>query len=222
MHQDNFFELLREIEVPKPKGIMQIGASYGQEVELFKLNGIENCILVEPLASPFEYLTNICSKTPGFVAVNALCSNVANEKIDFHVASNGGQSSSVLKPDRHLEVFKHVKFEENIQLTTTTIDIIYEYMSSQEIYTELISSIDSIYMDVQGFEYQVLLGGSKFLKKINYIYFELIRSNLYSGLTDLMTYIVYLKSQGFIINNLNFDKYHHSNVLFIRESLVQS
>jgi FkbM family methyltransferase len=220
MSNKNFFELVKELKTPEPRGIMQIGASYGQEIDLFKNNNVHACVMVEPLRQPFDYISAICQQNSGYVAVNALCSDFANEKVNFHVASNGGQSSSLLKPDNHLKVFDFVKFEKNIQLETTTVDVIYEYLIRNEVYSQIVPKLDSLYIDVQGAEYKVLLGAIKFLKKINYIYFELIRGDLYEGVVDLVTYIVFLKSQGFVINNLNFNQYHHSDVLFVRESLL--
>ena len=72
--------------------------------------------MVEPLQEPFDYIKSLCSKNPGFVAVNALCSDIPNENVSFYVASNGGQSSSMLKPENHLKVFDFVTFEKKIEL----------------------------------------------------------------------------------------------------------
>jgi FkbM family methyltransferase len=220
MQKNNFFDLIDGLKSSKPFGIMQVGASYGQEIELFKKNRISNCIMIEPLPDPFNYISNICKSTPGYIAVNALCSDIVNENVQFHVASNGGQSSSMLKPKDHLKIFDYVKFEEVINLTTTSVDSIYEFMLKNELYSETISKIDTLYLDVQGAEFKVLLGSIRFLKKINYIYFELIRGGLYENMTDLIDYISFLKTQGFVINNINFNEFHHSDVLFVKKELI--
>lgn len=221
MSTNNIFNLIKAIKTPAPTGVMQIGASYGQELELFRSNNVKSIVMVEPLLEPFSYISELCQKTPGCLAINALCSDIPNQSVKFHVASNGGQSSSLLKPENHLKIFDYVKFENVIDLKTTTVDLIFEYLLSNEIYSNIASCIDTLYMDVQGAEYKVLLGSVKFLKNINYIYFELIRGDLYADLTDLSSYIFFLKTQGFVINNLNFNEYHHSDVLFVRESILK-
>ena len=221
MQKNNIFDLIDYLKSPRPVGVMQVGASYGQEIELFKSNGIKTCIMIEPLPEPFNYISNICKNTPGYIAVNALCSDIVNENVKFHVASNGGQSSSMLQPKDHLKVFDFVKFDEIIDLRTNSVDSIYEYMLSNELYSDSINKVDVLYLDVQGAEFKVLLGSIKFLKKIEYIYFELIRGGLYENMVDLVDYISFLKTQGFVINNINFNEHHHSDVLFVREDLIR-
>lgn len=67
---------------------------------------------------------------PGFVAVNALYSDVAGRTHTFHVASNGGMSSTLLAPKDHLLVFNFVKFEQTVELVSTTVDDIVAFLNS--------------------------------------------------------------------------------------------
>lgn len=92
------FEILRNADLPHPRGILQVGASYGQELDAFREAKIKAVILVEPLPEPFVHIAEQCKKLPGFIAVNALCSDAAGQPHQFYVSSNGGQSSSILKP----------------------------------------------------------------------------------------------------------------------------
>ena len=105
------FQVIQELGLPKPRGVLQVGASYGQEMQWFVENGIQAGVFIEPLPEPFQALSRTCQQLPNFVAVNALCSEATGERVSFHVASNGGMSSSMLKPKNHLQEFDFVSFD---------------------------------------------------------------------------------------------------------------
>lgn len=215
----SLFSLLHDLALPYPKGILQIGASYGQEIVEFQNQGVSNAVLIEPLPEPFAYISNLCKNIPGYIAFNALCSEASGLEHTFHIANNGGQSSSILKPAKHLEVFDFVKFESTIKITSTTVDEIIQFLNSNN-YSSVTSNLDTLYMDVQGAEFRVLLGSPKTLKQINYIYTEFLRGELYQGTESLATYCSLLDAHGFTLNYLEFERHHHANVLFIRKSLI--
>lgn len=213
------FDTLKACELPDPKGILQVGASYGQELQTFFNHHISYCLLIEPLPAPFAYISDICTRTPGYIAFQALCTESPGQIFNFHVASNGGQSSSILLPHKHKELFDSVKFEEDIELTSTTVDDIISFLDSNG-YNSITKALDTLYMDVQGAEFRVLLGAPKTLKNINYIYTEIIRGDLYKDMVSLSSYCSLLEFHGFTLNNLNFNKYHHADALFVRKSLL--
>jgi FkbM family methyltransferase len=217
--KNDLFSFMDSLRLPHPKGILQVGASYGQEIKFFIEKKVENCIFIEPLIEPFTYISNICRNTPGFVAVNCLCSDYENQLVDFFVASNMGQSSSILAPKKHLDVFDYVKFDSVIKLKTTTVDHVVKLLEENG-HASIVNSIDTLYMDVQGAEYKVLLGSLKTLKQIKFIYFEVIRGDLYENTSDLKDYMSLLESQGFLLNNINFNSEHHADALFVRSEIL--
>jgi hypothetical protein len=216
---NTLFNVLRDAELPFPKGIIQIGASYGQEFESFTAEGITAGVLVEPLPQPFAYISELCKTTSGFIAINALCSDASGEQHTFHVASNGGQSSSIMKPKHHLQMFDYVKFEETVELVSTTVDDIIRLLESNG-YQAITQQLDTLYMDVQGAEFKVLLGAPRTLRRINYIFTELIRGDLYENAVSLANYCALLDTQGFTLNYLRFNKFHHADMLFVRKTLL--
>jgi FkbM family methyltransferase len=215
----DLFKTLQSIGLPAPKGILQVGASYGQEFKQFLEQGVRHGVMVEPLPEPFQHIAGMCKQVPGFVAVNALCSDVAGRHHSFHVASNGGMSSSVLAPKDHLQVFDYVKFEQTIELVSTTVDDIVTLLNNNG-HAGTVRQLDTLYMDVQGAEFKVLLGAGRTLDTINYIFMELIRGELYEGMVPLATYCAMLEAQGFTLNNINYCAQHHADALFVRKSLV--
>ena len=213
------FDMLRAAELPIPKGILQVGASYGQELQEFLETGITAGVLIEPLPEPFAYISELCKNIKGFIAFNALCSDSSGESHTFHVASNGGQSSSIMKPNKHLEMFDYVKFEHTVQLFSTTVDEIISFLDQNK-HQAVTTQLDTLYLDVQGAEFKVLLGAPRTLKQINYIFAELIRGDLYEEAVPLASYCALLEAQGFTLNYLNFNKYHHADMLFVRKSIL--
>jgi len=215
----NLFDTLQAVGLPAPRGILQIGASYAQELKDFLERGVRCGVLVEPLPEPYGHIAALCKQLPGFVAFNALCTDTAGEKHTFHVASNGGQSGSIMKPTGHLKMFDFVKFDNTVELVSTTADDIMAFLAAKG-HGAVTQGLDTLYMDVQGAEFKVLLGAPRTLKQMNYIFMEIIRGDLYAGAVPLASYIALLDAQGFTLNNINFNPQHHADAVFVRKSLV--
>jgi hypothetical protein len=128
-------------------------------------------------------------------------------------------SSSVLAPKDHLQVFDYVKFEQTIELVSTTVDDIVTLLNNNG-HAGTVRQLDTLYMDVQGAEFKVLLGAGRTLKRIDYIYTELIRSELYEGMQPLSAYCALLDAQGFVLNKLDYNAQHHADALFVRKGLL--
>lgn len=75
-------------------------------------------------------------------------------------------------------------------------------------------------MDVQGAEFKVLLGAPSVLKKINYIFAEIIRGDLYENAITRSNYCALMDIHGFTLNYINFNKFQHADALFVRKTIV--
>jgi FkbM family methyltransferase len=214
----DLFKTINDLGLDTPRCVVQVGASYGQELAGFIQNGISSAVLIEPLEAPAEHLKEICKPIPSFRVIRALCTDVPNQVYDFHIASNAGQSSSILRPSGHLNAFDFVSFQQPTRLVSTTVDIILDGISNDDEFD--LKSVDLLYMDVQGAEYQVLLGATKLLKSCKFVYFEYIRNGLYEGTVSLPEYLSLLNAAGFELNNINFNKFHHSNALFVKRNIL--
>ncbi|OOY96166.1 FkbM family methyltransferase [Solemya velum gill symbiont] len=174
-------------------GVLQVGASYGQEVEAIADSGASISILVEALPEQFKHLSEKISKYQNIFAVNALCSDKSGELVDFNIASNTGMSSSLLKPGVHERVYPEVKFISRRQFKTISVDDLFSFVS--ENVGGSLSSINTMLMDVQGAEHLVLKGASSTLKQIDYIFCEVSYGGLYEGDYSLE------ELQGFLMKN---------------------
>jgi FkbM family methyltransferase len=215
----NLFETIKSMNLPAPVGVLQVGASYAQEMNYFIENGIRCGVFIEPLPEPYAYLSNLCSQLPNFVAVNTLCTDEIGKSYNFHVASNAGMSSSILKPARHLIENDYVSFPNTIEVVSSTVDQVISFLNTNG-HTNITSNLDLMYMDTQGAEFKILLGAHKTLKSVKYIFSEIMRADLYEDQVPFLTYCTYLEAIGFTLNNLYFNPGHTGDALFIRKDLL--
>lgn len=176
-------------------------------------HGIKYGVFIEPLPEPYAHLSNTCKQIPDFVAVQTLCSDKNGQEYEFHVASNGVMSSSILKPARHLSEFDYVSFPSTIKIVSSTVDHVIGFINDNG-HQNVTQHVDLLYMDTQGAEFKILLGAHHTLKSIKYIHTEVMRANLYEGQTPLMTICQYLDAIGFTLNNVYFNSDNTGDALF--------
>lgn len=217
----SLFPRLRELGLPLPTGVLQLGASYGQEMREFVENGIRAGVFIEPLPEPFANLKHTCGLiAPSFLPVNALCADTSGRRYTFHVASNAGMSSSILAPGTHLSVNPGVHFTHAIELESSTVDDILQGLNAQG-QRAITGSLDLLFMDCQGAEFQILRGASRTLPQIKYIYTEVMRNELYKDQVPFLSYCHFLDAVGFTLNDVYFGYPQQAgNALFIRKDLV--
>jgi len=153
---------------PEITGVCHVGANRGQEYKCYKKFGL-NIVFFEPLPDVFAVLEKSC---PDATNINkALGPNEAI--VMMHVASNDGQSSSILKPSGCLRVFPGIKFEKRIMVQQDTLDNYEAEILRQK--TNL------LVLDVQGYELEVLKGAKNTLKYFKFILSEINTIPLYVG-----------------------------------------
>ncbi len=193
-----------------------MGASSGQEVPYFLANGVRRATLIEPLEGPFEALKAQCAHLNDYVLVQALCGSRDGETVDFHVASNNGESSSMLKPANHLADYPWVSFPRVVPLKTVTLDSIFALVRAQR--PEIAAAINMLYMDVQGAELRVLTGASAVLDSVSYIYTETGVGGGYEGDVELIDLINFLRPHNFKAYELESNNAGWGNAMLIRRS----
>jgi FkbM family methyltransferase len=220
-HGFSLFPTLAQMGLPAPRGVLQVGASYGQEMREFLAHGIRAGVFVEPLPQPYAHLVSVCGQIPNFLPVQALCADAVGQVHSFHVASNGGMSSSLLQPVNHLRVNAQVSFPDTVQLQSTTVNELLAGLrrSGQG---AVVDTLDLLYMDTQGAEFKVLLGAVPVLAQFKYLYFEVMRNDMYEGQTPFLAYAHLLEALGFTLNNVYFCHPEQTgNALFVRKDLVR-
>lgn len=168
------------------KGVLHIGAHFGQEFEVYEELGIKNTMFFEPLPRTFEVLKkNIGDRA---ILVNTALGNTIG-KIEMNVENNNqGQSSSILEPGIHLKQYPHIRFTEKVEVNITKLDTFIEERASYNM----------INIDVQGYELEVFKGGSEFLKHIDYVMTEVNRDEVYKGCPRIEELDKFLGEYGFV------------------------
>ncbi len=207
-------EIINALGLPKANGVLQVGASSGQEIEYFVERGISHGAFVEPLDGPFSVLRARCAEHQGFLPVQALCGSRDGDTVDFHLATNNGESSSILKPRRHLTDYPFVGFHNVVKMQTFTLDRILLAIASQR--PEIMAALDLLFMDTQGAELKVLQGANAVLHHVRYIYTEVGVGGGYEGDVPLEDLIAFLKTYGFRIVDLEMNREGWGNALFVK------
>ena len=138
------FSLLKQKYKMNIKGIIHIGAHYGEEIESYIDCGIQDMILFEPLEENFSILANKVKDLNANIVGHQIALGAEPSKTTMYVSDNEKQSSSILKPKVHLTHHPHVKFP-------TTEDVEVDVLDNYDC-----SDYNFINMDVQGYELEVL------------------------------------------------------------------
>ena len=153
----------------KIKGVLHIGAHFGQEFQTYKKIGISNVIFFEPVPETFERLKNNIGEEA--TLYNTALGNL-NGEIEMNIeTANQGQSSSILNPKIHLQQYPGITFNNKIKVQINKLD---NYIDSH-------AEHNFINMDVQGYELEVLKGALEYLNHIDYVMTEVNRDEVYEN-----------------------------------------
>ena len=201
----NFDELVKKNKMTI-RGIIHIGAHYGQEFSYYKNLGINNVICFEPVPSTFEILKkNVDDNT---IIINKALGNTIGE-IEMNIeTSNQGMSSSILNPKIHLSQYPWITFNNKI---TVSIDKLDSYLSYKDDY-------NFINMDVQGYELEVLKGSENFLNHIDYILTEVNRDELYENCAKVDELDDFLSKYNFERVDTTWDGGNWGDALYVKKN----
>lgn len=155
--------------------IIEIGANDGSDtVSFYRDFTHPKVICFEPDERAMKEFSK--RQLPAFTLKAALSDQ--NGKIDFYPSTGRGQdwnkSGSILKPLEHLHYYSDIQFLSPVKVQTITLD---SFIHACEI-----PHIDLIWMDVQGAEEKVILGGQEtFAHRVNYLLTEFSKCELYEG-----------------------------------------
>ena len=167
------------------KGIVHIGAHYGEEIQEYVDNGIQKITVFEPLSKNFDILANRMKNVNADIQGHQVALGSKKGTAKMFVSSGDGQSSSILKPKQHLELHPDVSFNGTEEVEVCLLD---EYD---------VGDSNFINIDVQGYELEVFRGGKKTLEKIDYIYCEVNRDEVYEGNAMVEDMDEFLDAYGF-------------------------
>jgi FkbM family methyltransferase len=171
------------------RGVLHIGAHYGEEVKDYINYEIKNLVFFEPLSNSLKILEENLSEYASQASIQIFPYALGNEEkdVEMYVSDHGGMCSSVLKPKIVLEQYPGIKFPSKetvkmIRLDDAEIDIAdYNFMN----------------IDVQGYELEVLKGSERTLKNIDYVYTEINVAEVYEDAPHVDKLDEFLSTYGF-------------------------
>lgn len=174
----------------RAKNIVHVGANTGQEADMYAARGV-GVLWIEPIPSVFDALEKHIRQFPEQRACQALVSNESGKTVTLHVASNGGQSSSIFEMGNRLkETWPGIDYVNSIDLLTRTLD---------EILLADARHYDGLVMDAQGSELLILQGATSALTGFRYIKTEAADFELYKGAATERGLMSFLEPCGFRI-----------------------
>jgi len=190
--------------------VIHVGANYGQEFERYRIAGVERALYIEPIPTIFRELQAKLAVDPAHQAVMALCSDTDGQEVEFNVANNDGQSSSMYALGTHSEAHPEIAYTTVIRMQTTTLDrILFE--------TDIDPSpFDCLVMDVQGAEAKVIAGATRTLAQCKVVFTEINDAELYKGGASMEQVFDLLRAQGFILKSMDTNAHGYGNALLIK------
>jgi len=176
------------------KGVLHIGAHEGQEAQTYADLGMHKMIFIEANPVTYNKLTANIEKFPNAVAFNACISDTETE-VDFNIASNGGQSSSILSLGTHKTLHPDVTYINSIKARTVRAETLLANIN--------ISGVDFLNIDIQGMELPALKSMGAYLHNFNYAYLEVNREQVYEGCSEIEDVDAYLLKFNFVRKETN-------------------
>ena len=182
------------------RGVVHVGGHHGQECHTYLQHGISNVCVFEPVSAHYEIMEQNLSiwKDKNIKMFDiALGSEKKQETINLSdfIGENAhlykGQSSSILKPKKHLEQYEHITFGETEQIEVHVLD---QFAKENNINP---LDYDLMNIDVQGYELEVLKGSDSFLKEMRFVYCEVNRDEVYENCPMVEDIDNFLEKYGF-------------------------
>lgn len=173
-------------------GIIHIGAHHAEERYLYEAMK-KRVLWIE--ANP-DHLCVINANLRGFVRQKAfigLLGSNEQEKQIFNVSNNDGLSSSVYTFEKHSDLWPEVKMVKVKTLPQTTLDAILKKNKEDS------NRYDTLVLDTQGSELDILKGISNLNKWIKRIQLETSNFNVYKNAPLKKAIDAFLFSKGYVL-----------------------
>lgn len=216
--KDDLYEIL---DVSEPT-IIESGANDGGNTGSY-LRIFDNPTIhaIEPLPKPFEELSNTFSDNENVILYNCALGD-REDRVDMNVYEDDG-SSSVFESNKAHQTYggeSKVNLESTITVQQTTID---NLMNEND----LVTDIDIINLDMQGYELNALKGANRVLENCKAIIVEVSFVPLYNGQPLFCDISSFLSEYDFHIYDLYFrwkgenGEITHGDAVFLNKSVYK-
>jgi len=187
---------VRKYNMPIPpffsgaRGVIHIGAHFGEEALMYAKGDLK-VLWIE--ANP-DCMPTLKKNLKGFEVQKAVCALVGGKSISkqvFFISNNNAASSSILPFDEHTIIWPEVKMVQQMILNQKTLN---QVIKEEGLLTE---DYDTLVMDVQGAELEILHGIPDIQQQFNRIELEAADFSAYRGGPVREQISKFLKCKGF-------------------------
>lgn len=207
-----YMRLFRNLYGVSPNGMMHVGAHQAEEFQEYETNnmmGSGKCFWVEALPARFEELKTFFEDKPRHKVIHALAWGVSGVTMKMNV-TNRTASSSVFELGEHANFYKEIHVVETLKIVSKRLD---ETVSISE-------NFDFLVLDVQGAELEVIKGMGDLLTKVNWLFLEVSKKELYLGGALVDEVDTYLRDKGFRRRFVEWDRNAGwGDALYIRDEV---
>lgn len=171
----------------KRRGAIHVGAHTGKESHWYAHHRFTPVVYFEPNPEVFDELQNNISRFEGHSAF-MLGVHDTLKKATLHIASNDGQSSSLLKFGTHRIHRPDIEFVKDIKIDLVRLDEAIEN----------IENFNFLNIDVQGVELNVIRSLGDKIKTLDYVYTEVNEEEVYQKCSLIKDIDNYLSQFGFV------------------------
>ncbi len=197
--------------LPSNPIVIDAGAHVGGDsIEMCRLFKGSKVHAFEPVPAIFQLLKHNTRKFNRITCHTVALSNRNGEQV-MHVSSGASDgSSSFLQPKEHLNDHPDVFFNTDITVQTQTLDA---WAAQQQL-----DHIDLLWLDMQGFELEVLKASSVILPTVKAIHMEVSTRPTYEGVPLYGEVKAWMESKGFQVRVEAIPTgWDMGNVLFVRK-----
>jgi hypothetical protein len=189
------------------KGVIHVGAHHGEEINDYLISGAKKIVLFEPVEENYKILNENIEKynNKNIIAYNVALGNFNGETF-INLSTNDFESSSILNPKLHLSDYPNIKFFDKRKIILNKMD---DYFNN-------FSDCNFLAIDTQGYELEVLRGGSKTLENIDYVYLEVNRAEVYENNAMVEDIDIFLNNYSMIRVDTNWAGGNWGDALYIR------
>ena len=192
-----------------PNGVLHVGAHLGEEAEDYQKFKWLPAIWIEAQPTLVEQL-QLKLKPPMHRIIAAAIWNINDVRLKLHVASNS-MSSSLLDFGSHSNSYPEITFVEEIEVITKRLDKL----------IELEDMPNFLCIDIQGAELPAIQSLGELILKLDYIFVEVNRREVYKECTKVKELDFYLDSKDFKrVTTRWFFKQGWGDALYIRKNKI--
>jgi FkbM family methyltransferase len=174
----------------RSKGVIHVGANDGAERHAYAKRDL-SVLWIEPIPDVFARLSENIARFPKQKALNYLVTETDGESRRLHIASNAGQSSSILDLAEHRAIWPDIDYVDAIDLSGFSLPTI---LSREGIDS---TAYDALVMDTQGSELMILRGAGSLLRQFRFLQSEVADFEVYAGCARRAELTSFLADIGF-------------------------